>query len=232
MMIQISVALPTQSFQILTDFLSTVDRATENGFEDFSGFEGLDDGAAVELDSRDWAERFLRPESNPYADGVEVKRYVHHATSDTDDLIWHGFVINEEIGVTVIESAESYLIKLKSHQGTLLGQHDAESEALIQGLTQPVLALSGTYDDPFGQILEYRWTFVYDPPLREGSRFTSGPGVDPFVLTSWTDRIDGGIRGGELFFHGYKVHGSGAGRNVSLSGKHWFDGKCWEPYDR
>lgn len=232
MMIQISIALPRQHFQILTDFAAVVERATELGFESFSGYDSLDDGDAVELDSRMWAQRFLRPDASPYQEGTEVRRYIHHATTETDDLIWHGFVVDNSIEVTVIESAESYLIRLKPTQGTVLGRHDTESESLVEGLAESVVALTGTYDDAFGQQVSYRWTFVYDPPMREGSLFTSGPDSDPFVLTSWTERLDGGIKDDVLYFHGYKVHGAGDGRNVSLSGKHWFDGKCWEPYDR
>jgi hypothetical protein len=42
------------------------------------------------------------------------------------------------------------------------------------------------------------------PHLTEGARFSTDEHAEPMLLSSWRDRIDGGIRSGRLYFLVYK----------------------------
>jgi hypothetical protein len=52
------------------------------------------------------------------------------------------------------------------------------------------------------------------------------------MLRAYAERIDGAVAGGQPLFLGFKARASRDGRLVFLDGHHWFDGKCWEPYER
>lgn len=221
-----------ESLKMVREYVSLVDNVPSNGFVKLTSFDALEDGLRVEANSRRWAERFFRYEASPYREGVAVLRFVHHGTSRTYDLLRHVYTY-KNVAVEVTESVQVVLIRLHPvDDGEILRENDEASAGSIAGLTRRILALSGRYVDQFGQTHTYQWAFRYKPPLGEGSCFTTNPDVLPVpgLLRSWAERVDGGIAKGKLFFLGYKNHLSGDGRLIFLSGRHWFDGRCWEPY--
>ncbi|HWL85444.1 MAG TPA: hypothetical protein VNO21_06560 [Polyangiaceae bacterium] len=72
------------------------------------------------------------------------------------------------------------------------------------------------------------WTFLHGP-LVEGSRFSTAPEEEEFRMWSWSDRVDGGILDGHLFFLGFKHIEPFHGRQMFGQSLHWFDGKGGEP---
>ncbi len=230
MLIKTSQPLRAGPLNTVSQYLALVDNVPVGGFIPLSDFNELDDGDGVELDSETWLERFLIPEASPYRRDVKVVRYIHSATLSTHDLIWHGYTIGDDLEVAVIESVAFVLIRLNQVDTPLILSDDEQTTENITRLAERVLQHSGTYIDAMGQDLSYSLTFHYNPPLVDGSRFTSGPDRDPNILPNWVDRVDGGIHKGGLFFLGYKVHGSGDGRLIFLSGRDWFSGECWEAY--
>ncbi|MBI4703942.1 MAG: hypothetical protein HY744_22770 [Deltaproteobacteria bacterium] len=225
-MIKTNQQLPSGPLETVARYLALVDAAAPDGFVPLASFADLEDGAAVERDSQLWAGRFFRPEASPWRDGLAVTRAAHRARSTTQDLLRHGYRL-EELQIAVFESAAFVLVRIA---GPLPGAGDDATAAAIARLADRVLARSGAYDDVFGQRVPYEWRFQYQAPLGEGARLSTAPDADPMVLSSWAARVDGGIHRGELFLLGYKARASGDGRLVFLDGRHWFDGKCWEPY--
>jgi hypothetical protein len=223
---------------MVTECIALVDSGQADGFAEFPGFDTLQDGVAVERDSKKWLGLFLRPEANPYENDFLVYRYVHQATPQTYDFLWHAFnigyrfdEIDDFLQVVVVESVEFILIRVTPVNIPVIQATLEDTERFIDTAAQYLLPLSGTFNDSFGQKNAYQWTFQYAPPLDEGVLFTTDPIADPYMLSSWTKRVDGGIHNGALFFLGYKVRTSGDGNIISLSGRHWFDGSCWKPYE-
>lgn len=169
----------------------------------------------------------------PYREGTTVQRFVHHATPDTCDLLRHVYTF-ENITMEVTENVAFVLIRLRPLAGKILKGNAEASAGSIAGLARRILNFSGQYMDASGQSHAYQLTFKYKPPLEEGSWFTTNHDALPVpgVLRSYVERVDGGLANGRLFFLGYKTQLSGDGRLIFLSDRHWFDGKCWEPYGR
>jgi hypothetical protein len=218
-----------RALEVVDGYLAVVDRVPAGGFTELRSFDELPDGAGVERDSRTWAKRFFRPAASPYADGADVKRYAHRAVEGTFDLLWHMVTVEDELDVAVIESVKFVLVRVHPRSGPVLSPDEAATATAIAALADRVLAMTGTAPGPFGGAQPYRWTFQYQQPLGDGARFSTAPDADPPVLASFTERLDGGIHHGHLFFLGHKVR-SGDGRIVSLDARHWFDGQCWRPY--
>lgn len=217
--------------EVVRAFLEAVDRVPAADFTRLGGLDELDDGAAVERDSRAFCARFLRPEASPWNDALEVKRYAHRSSGPTIDLLWHAYAsADDELDLGVIEGAKQLLVRVHPRTLPLLGATDEATAENVDAIAELVLTTAGQYDDPFGQSLPYDWELQYRPPIRDGSRFSSAPAEDPYGLSSWATRLDAGIHVGSLFFLLHKVRVSGDGRIVSLDDRGWFDGSCWEPY--
>jgi hypothetical protein len=230
-MIKTSQPFPPGSFETTETYVGMVASLGPGAFVELTGFDALADGAAVEQDSRRWAARFFRAEASPYREQPAAKHSVHGASADCFDLIRHELRVGE-LGLEITESVRFVLASVRAPNLPPLGANDNASAQAIADVAEQILVMAGTHHDPFGQPAKYQWILQYEPPLRDGSRFTTAPGAEPSLLQSHAERLDGGIHGGVPFFLGYKARGSGDGQLVFLDGRHWFDGKCWEPYER
>jgi hypothetical protein len=208
-----------------------VDGIAPAAFFELTGFDPFGDGIAVEQDSRDWAERFFQPAASPYRSEPKVKHGFTFASGDNYDLLRHELRVGD-LELVVTESVRFVLVSVRAPNLPALGSNDDALAKAIADLGEQVLRMKGTAFTPFGQSQKYQWTLQYEAPLRDGSRFTTAPQAEPAILQSHAERLDGGIGRGSPFFLGYKARGSGDGRLVVLDGKHWFDGKCWKPYER
>src|SRR5258705_492418 len=63
--------------------------------------------------------------------------------------------------------------------------------------------------------------FAGGPAQGEATLSSSDPAVDPALLSSWSQRLDGMVRGGKLYLVCYKKHGQRVG--FAHAGQ-WFDG--------
>jgi hypothetical protein len=212
-------------------YTALVDRVKPASWRPFSSFRQFLDAERVEHDSRQWAERLFRPNTSPYR-VTPVQRTVHHATDDTFDLLRHAYrvkVKDRVLGLEVLESVEFVLVRV-APEGGLVSGGEAALASDIADIANSVLRMEGSAVGPMGEDEPYVWSFQYERPLGEGSRFSTAPAAEPLMLRTFAGRLDGGIRGGVPFFLAYKIHPRSGGRLIALNGFHWFDGKCWEPY--
>jgi hypothetical protein len=230
-MIKTSQPFPAGAFEATDKVLAMLARLAPDAFVELPRFDELRDGAAVEQDSRTWAARFFRAGANPYEATPAPRRTAHVASADSADLLRHELGLGE-LGLTITESVRWVLVSIHAPNLPELGANDHATAQAIADLGEQVLLMAGTHRDPFGQVANYQWTLQYQAPLREGSRFTTIPLAEPRLLRSYAERLDGGIERGLPFFLGYKARPSGDGRLVFLDARHWFDGECWEPYER
>jgi hypothetical protein len=230
-MLRSSQPFGPECFTTTNDYVAMAVGLGASAFMELPSFEGLQAGAAVEQDSRRWAERFLRPAVSPYGPASNVRRSVHYASGTSFDLVRHELYVGD-LGLEITESVRFVLVRVLLPPATWLERSEAEASEAVDTLAEQILVTPGTAPDLFGQANDYRWSLLYEPPIRDGARFTTAPAADPAVLRSYADRLDGGVEGGTLFFLGFKAHASGDGRLIFLNGKRWFDGKCWEPYER
>jgi hypothetical protein len=230
-MIKTSQPFPPGAFEATDKVLALVDPLGPAAFVELPRFDVLDDGATVEQDSRTWASRFLRAGANPYDATPAPKRTVHHALANSADLIRHELRLGE-LGLTITESVRWVLVSVQPPNLPPLGVDDNATAQAITDLAEEILLMAGTVADPFGQVAKYQWTLQYEAPLHDGSRFSTAPLAEPRLLRSYAERLDAGLLRGVPFFIGHKARPSGDGRLVFLDARHWFDGKCWEPYER
>jgi hypothetical protein len=227
-----SEPFPPAEQERIAYYAALLERVKPNSWQPFSSFRNFPDGERVENDSRQWADRLFRPNTNPYR-VTPVQRSVHHATKDTFDLLRHAYRVKVKdrwLGLEVFESVEFVLVRVVPERGLLSGA-EAALASDIGDLANSVLRMEGSVVGPTGQDEPYVWSFQYERPLGEGSRFSTAPAAEPLMLHTFASRLDGGIRRGVLFFLAHKIHPRSGGRLIVLDGFNWFDGKCWEPYE-
>jgi hypothetical protein len=230
-MIRTTQPFPAGTFETTDKYVGMVDAIDPAAFFELTGFDAFGDGVAVEQDSRAWAERFFQPAASPYRPEPIVRHSFYFASGPSFDLLRHELRVGE-LDLVVTESVRFVLVSVRAPNLPALGSNDNALAQAITDLGEQILVMNGTSFNPFGQSSKYQWTLQYEAPLREGSRFTTAPQTDPALVQSHAERLDGGIQRGLPFFLGYKARGSGDGRRVFLDGRHWFDGKCWKPYER
>jgi hypothetical protein len=219
-------------------FRSALARAEAGGFKPLANLARLPDGARVEGDSRDWSERFLRPAFDPWRTPSKVDQRGHEATPDTPDVLRHALEVRIQeapdkppivFAVTVTETVRYLRVDVEPRGLDLLALPVDQRATAIAAIAERALPMRGTYFGGMGELKPYEWAFQY-VSLDEGARFSTNPGVDEMRMKSWTERVDGGIEGGHVYFFGFKCHAPSSGRLVLLDPQHWFDGKCWAPF--
>ncbi|HEV3191563.1 MAG TPA: hypothetical protein VGY54_13735 [Polyangiaceae bacterium] len=238
-MVKRQIPVQDPSAEQLALWQKAFDEMKAQSWKPLPSVKTLPDGARVELESRRWSARFLRPSFDPWRTTASVERRAHEATADTPDALQSRFVVRDGVRadrplrdyvVSVVET--TYFLRVDVVQeGLDLRPPSSEGErsAAIADLAERVLPMRGTFEGGMGQPVPYGWSFQYES-LNDGARFSTSPSTNVVWMKQWTDRVDGGIDGGRVFFTGYKKWVSG--RIVVLDAAHWFDGKCWEPYVR
>jgi hypothetical protein len=211
-------------------YVDLVERVASSAWAVLGSWGELADGGAVEADSKAWCERLLHAPFDPHR-GAKATRTVHRATDATFDLVRFS-LLAEGLAVEITESVKFVLVRIAPDAGFDAGADEAASAAAIAQLADRVLVTRGEAIDASGEAVPYAWDLLYEPPLADGTRMSSAPEADPMALPIWSARLDGGLARGVPFFLAHKLHASGDGRVIMLSGRHWFDGKCWEPYAR
>lgn len=186
-------------------WLECIDDVPDSGYRDV-GLSGLD--GDVRAHSQLWCDDQLAAEASPYVKGRKVRTLAHAGHEGTDtmkvsiDLIRHQYEI-DDLPVEVVEGRNFTLIRLAA--GKVLQGTAAARAAEIHRLAR--------------KLLIQPWTFKLPAAIDEGVRFSSNPEVIPHCLPSWTERGDGGVRGGRLWFLCFRVIPDIAG---FLSDLQWF----------
>jgi hypothetical protein len=208
--------------QIISDWIEGVARAEAQGFSPLAALDDLP--GAMRADSQMWCERFFARKGGPYRPGSEeagaTRRAVHLATDGTFDLLRHEYDVvtrpakgktpEERIGLVVCESRMFVHVRF-ARGACVLARPAAERQAEVLRLYGAVLRLVGE---------EHLWTFTFPDAIEDGATFSTAPAAHPMMLASWTERADGGLRGGELSFVGAKKVAQLLG---FPSPYHWFD---------
>lgn len=193
----------------LMGWLEALDRA---GPQDYvKDWDAIPDAERVRRDSEAWCGRFLRPAFDPYRQSGQVRRSASPAKPDTYDVLRHEYTV-QGMRVEVLETVQFTVLRFENR--TLLQLPEEEKRRTISRVATAILYLPGE--------------FRFPPDTAEGALFSTHPEANPITLRAWTDRVDGGIRQGRLFFVCYKRIEPTDGKPIFLNGQHWFDGKCWE----
>ena len=223
-------ASPMGPAEPVSGWLDDIDRLEAVAFTPLDDFSQLRDGARVKMDSqRSCAERLL-PSVNPYGAPLPVRRSVHHATSDLPDVLRQDYSL-DKLRLTLFETVEFLLIRVEQSEPDLMQATPPARSALVKRLASEILIEKGTYYTPTGVLQPYDLRLPVPASLTEGSYFSTNPTREPHTLRSAIDRVDGGVRGGKLYFLYFKARGGGSGRVIFLNPQHWFDGDCWKPYE-
>jgi hypothetical protein len=221
--------LPEPHLYPFTEALAMAE-AAKSSLALLTGFDLLADGAGVELDSHTWAENFFQPAASPWFEGCKAERLFAKGGAAHHDVLVHRYTLGDDLQIDVTESVKSLLVRVGLLSGDLLEGGDTTAAGRIAALADRVLLRAGEADF-LGESRPYRWVFQYQPPLAEGSRFSTAPDLFSPMFQTWADRVDGGIDRGQVVFFCTKHRSSGDGQMVSLRGRGWFDGSCWDPYE-
>jgi len=186
-------------------WIDAVEKARAEGFDEIANDDDLPAGARA--DSLYWSRAFFTQGVSPYEPSQRVRRAVHRATASTPDLVRHEYEASA-LRLTVTEGRSFTLIVIARESLDILALPEAERPNAV-ARAAAALFHADCVDGRCFQVPE---------DLAEGVFFSTNPGADPRLLGAWKDRIDGGIRGGELFFLLYK-------RLSWMTG--WLNGSEW-----
>lgn len=194
----------------LIGWLEALERA---GLQDYvKDWAAVPDAEGVRHNSENWCGRVFRPDFNPYRQTGKVDLSASPARPDTFDVLRHEYSV-QGMRLEVLETVRFMVVRFEM-SSTLSQLDEQEKRRAISRTAAGVLNVSGD--------------FRFPPTTSEWYLFSTRPEANPITLVAWTDRVDGGIRNGRLFFVCYKRIEPTDGKPVFLNGAHWFDGKCWE----
>ncbi len=208
-------------------WLDMIDRAG-GGWVTMPDLKLLPDGQRVQLDSERWCALFFKPGADPHGATVMPAVEIHRATPDTADIIRYDYA-RGNMRLRLYETAVFALLRVEKAEIELLNLSQDKRPEGIASIAATLLNKPA----PPGPVpvAAPTWAFVFEGPIGEGSRFSTGASQDPHLMPSWTSRVDGGIRGGHLYFMCFKKRRSGDGRVILLNSHHWFDGQAWARYE-
>jgi hypothetical protein len=188
----------------------------------------VEEGMLVERNARMWMSRLLSPSASPYAPDAATVRTFHAATADTLDVLCHEYSALG-MGLVPFETVSYMILEIRSG-GPELGSLDRKDKIdRINEVARKLLVMDGLTSWPFDPP-PYHWRFQFPTHIGEGSMFTTNPGVNIDTHSPWSDRADGGIRKGRLYFALYKNEEATDGRVMVLNPAKWFNGKSAEQY--
>ncbi|MDI1446935.1 hypothetical protein [Polyangium sp. 6x1] len=173
-------------------WLDDIETAQSEGFDDLEGREGLPGQALAE--SRHWARTLFAQGKGPYDAARPVRRKVHHATKAAPDLLRHEYDV-DDLRLSIVEGRSFALVAVSRESLDVLALPEDERAPAIsrvaKALFHPVCVAGGV-------------CFRFPERIEEGTFFSTNPDLDPRLLGAWQDRLDAGIRDGELVFLAYK----------------------------
>ncbi|RMF75393.1 MAG: hypothetical protein D6744_13595, partial [Planctomycetota bacterium] len=125
-----------------------------------------------------------------------VDHSIHLATDETSDLLRHEY----EVGgrrLVVTEQRNFALVDLPDPGFDPADTDEAAKQDAVRRTAQQILNVAGG---------ERKLEFKFPGPLVEGARFSTNAAADPRTLGDWSQRVDGGIREGKLWFLFFKKH--------------------------
>jgi hypothetical protein len=102
----------------------------------------------------------------------------------------------EDTGLIVTESRTFILVQVAHTAVDLLKASRPDQGTELRRIASQILWVKGG---------KRSIRFKLPPMLADGSIISTDPSADPWLLSTWTDRIDAGIRRGNLFFLCYKT---------------------------
>lgn len=210
-------------------WLNMIDRAG-GAWVTVTDLKLLPDARRVQRDSEEWCALFFTAGANPHqADAMPVIA-IHRATPETADIIRYDYA-SGNMRLRLYETVDFVLLRVEQTEVEPLNLHQDKIPAAITRISRILLNKPApAAPSPVSEEAQ-TWAFQFSPPIQEGSRFSTGASQDPHLMPSWTSRVDGGIRGGRLYFMCFKKRQSGDGRLIILNSHHWFDGQAWAPYE-
>lgn len=211
---------------LVGSILDKFDRIDSAGYVGISEIASLPDGRRVEHESRYWTSRILLTEADPFAAHPPAEHSVHWALADTFDVLRHEYVF-QDYRMVILESVNRMLIRVRA------SRIDQEADHLqaVPSAGGDLLRVHGQYIGDDFREHDYNWVFRPVSSSGGDTRFSTAPDVDITEMWSWANRIDACVRGGALSFLIFKVREPTDGKLIYLDGRHWFDGRCWQPYE-
>lgn len=218
-----------EKFNLIIVWLNMIDRIGPEGFVIASNLRELPDRTRVQRDSETWCGRFLKPAVNPHNLTLKPRLSIHRSTTDTADVLSYESAAGG-LGFRVYETVDFVLLRIEQMQPDLLSLAEDKTPGAIVSVAEATLNMRGTALTALGREKQYNWVFTFTRPVKEGSHFSTDASKDPHTMSSWADRVDGGIHNKHLYFMCFKRRESGDGKLVLLDSHHWFDGRCWSAY--
>lgn len=179
-------ALRKESGSRLAAWLAAVDEVAEDGWACVRDLSEVP--AHVRADSVYWCDHVLLPEVNPH-DLPDVEHAIHYGDGRSPDLVRHLFTA-KGLDLDIVEGRNFLRVRVARRSVDVLALPEGERPAAVSR------AAAAIFRQPL--------TFCHCDVVADGSIFCTDSCVDPRVLASWTERAEGGIRGGELWFICYK----------------------------
>jgi hypothetical protein len=157
-----------------------------------------------------WCDEVFAKEANPH-DAPGARRAVHHRSSSAPDLLRHEYVA-AGIGLTVIEGRNFLLVVVDPQSLDVPSLPAGERAAAIHDVAARI------FRPPGGRARTK--DFVLPSEIGEGACFSTSASAEPLLLAAWHERVEGGIRGGRLYFLCYKKTAQQIG---FAEEERWFD---------
>jgi hypothetical protein len=141
-----------------------------------------------------WCAAFFPSCADPHDAALSAEISAHVATADTPDLLRYAYVVNG-VPVDLLESRNFALLRVARASVDVLALPPAERAKEIQRIAA---AIFSSVDR------QQAWSFVLPKKIEEGTTFCTDPSANPLLLATWSERIDGGIHHGSLYFLCYK----------------------------
>jgi hypothetical protein len=175
-------------------------------FVPLAGSRALPD--MLRADSEMWCQRFFTPAADPHL--VAQVALTARAAPGAVDLLRHEYAVGQ-FHVVAVESRSFTVVQVTPATGRFDALSEDARKAFVQRAAEAILNLRDA---------QHGWTLPVPPRLAEGVRFSTRPDQEPLFMGSWTERLDGGVLGGNPYFLLFKKVGQIVG---FYSDEHWFD---------
>jgi hypothetical protein len=200
-------ALQREVGERLRRWLTEVDQAPPASFTAIDDLAGMP--AQARAESHYWCDEVLAPDANPY-DTPGARHGHRRATRGAPDLLRHAYTA-KGLGITVVEGRNFLLVQVDPRSVDVLALAAPARRAAIHEVAEALLRA------PRGGALR----FQVPDEIGEGVCFCNDDTADPLLLAGWSERVEGGVHGGRLYFLCYKK----AAQRVGFAGEErWFDG--------
>jgi hypothetical protein len=190
-------------------FVSTVHEALDAPAADFVPVADLRAlPGPLRADSRMWCRRFFAPAADPHL--VAKVALAARAKSGTPDLLRHEYAVGG-FHVAAVESRSFTVVWVAPTTGRFDVLSDDAKKTFVQRAAEALINLRDA---------EHSWTLPVPDRLSEGVRFSTNPDKELLFMGRWTERMDGGVRGGNPYFLLFKKVGQIVG---FYNDEEWFE---------